>query len=210
MSSHSALHCTDWGYETSSRKWNRGHNGLHQLGQPVAPSILFPGRRFISPVCTRVGGCNILNIDLARRELPEFCFLWPFRRGSLLGRTGEKILPYLMEKGNGPSVSQSHVAAALRALQGQVGSHDSGGPSKLGMQSGDFTQPSSDIREDRDVKCETCHSADGPGSGTMTEIGLGPDQVEERGRGRQLWRRSGATDFEIWRAFSKSHQTKIL
>ena len=43
---------TDWGYETSSRKWNRGHNGLHQLGQPVAPSILFPGRRFISPVCT--------------------------------------------------------------------------------------------------------------------------------------------------------------
>ena len=36
----------------SSRKWNRGRNGLHQLGQPVAPSILFPGRRFISPVCT--------------------------------------------------------------------------------------------------------------------------------------------------------------
>ena len=25
------------------RKWNRGRNGLHQLGQPVAPSILFPG-----------------------------------------------------------------------------------------------------------------------------------------------------------------------
>ena len=24
------------------RKWNRGRNGLHQLGQPVAPSILFP------------------------------------------------------------------------------------------------------------------------------------------------------------------------
>ena len=24
------------------RKWNRGHNGLHQLGQLVAPSILFP------------------------------------------------------------------------------------------------------------------------------------------------------------------------
>ena len=23
-------------------KWNRGCNGLHQLGQPVAPSILFP------------------------------------------------------------------------------------------------------------------------------------------------------------------------
>ena len=44
--------CTDWGYETSPRKWNRGRNGLHQLGQPVAPSIIFPGRRFISPVCT--------------------------------------------------------------------------------------------------------------------------------------------------------------
>ena len=42
--------CTDWGYETSSRKWNRGSNGLHQLGQPVAPSILFPGRRVMSPV----------------------------------------------------------------------------------------------------------------------------------------------------------------
>ena len=24
------------------RKWNRGRNGLHQLGQPVAPSTLFP------------------------------------------------------------------------------------------------------------------------------------------------------------------------
>ena len=23
-------------------KWNRGRNGLHQLGQPVASSILFP------------------------------------------------------------------------------------------------------------------------------------------------------------------------
>ena len=43
---------TDWGYETSSRKWNIGRNGLHQLGLPVATSILFPGRRFISPVCT--------------------------------------------------------------------------------------------------------------------------------------------------------------
>ena len=44
---------TDWGYETSSRKWNRGRNGLHQLGQPVAPSIATytPGQRFISPVC---------------------------------------------------------------------------------------------------------------------------------------------------------------
>ena len=43
--------CTEWGYETSSRKWNRGCNGLHQLGQPVAPSIQFPGRCFTSPVC---------------------------------------------------------------------------------------------------------------------------------------------------------------
>ena len=33
--------CTDWGYGTSSRKWNRERNSLHQLGQPVAPSILF-------------------------------------------------------------------------------------------------------------------------------------------------------------------------
>ena len=32
---------TDWGYEMSSRKWNRGRNGLHQVGQPVAPFILF-------------------------------------------------------------------------------------------------------------------------------------------------------------------------
>ena len=45
------MYSTDWGCETSFRKWNRGCNGLHQLGQPVAPSILFPGRRFISPVC---------------------------------------------------------------------------------------------------------------------------------------------------------------
>ena len=44
--------CTDWGYEKSSRKWNRGRNGLHQLGLPVAPSILFPGRCFRSPVCS--------------------------------------------------------------------------------------------------------------------------------------------------------------
>ena len=45
------MYSTDWGCETSFRKWNRGCNGLHQLGQPVAPSIIFPGRRFISPVC---------------------------------------------------------------------------------------------------------------------------------------------------------------
>ena len=24
------------------RKWNRGRNGLHHLGAPIAPSILFP------------------------------------------------------------------------------------------------------------------------------------------------------------------------
>ena len=29
---HAWLYCTDWGYETSSRKWNRGRSGLHQLG----------------------------------------------------------------------------------------------------------------------------------------------------------------------------------
>ena len=34
--------CTLWIKRIEHRKWNRGHNGLHQLGQPVAPSILFP------------------------------------------------------------------------------------------------------------------------------------------------------------------------
>ena len=53
--------CTDWGYEMSSRTWNRGINGLHQLGQPVVPSILFPGRRFISPVCT---SCDELHLTI--------------------------------------------------------------------------------------------------------------------------------------------------
>ena len=31
-----------WIKRIEHRKWNRGCNGLHQLGQPVAPSILFP------------------------------------------------------------------------------------------------------------------------------------------------------------------------
>ena len=33
---------TGFAFRFEHRKWNRGHNGLHQLGQPVAPSILFP------------------------------------------------------------------------------------------------------------------------------------------------------------------------
>ena len=33
--------CTDWGYETSSRKWNRGRNGLHQLGSLLRPLFYF-------------------------------------------------------------------------------------------------------------------------------------------------------------------------
>ena len=36
------LDYTLWIKRIEHRKWNRGHNGLHQLGQPVAPSILFP------------------------------------------------------------------------------------------------------------------------------------------------------------------------
>ena len=34
--------CTGLAFRFEHRKWNRGCNGLHQLGQPVAPSILFP------------------------------------------------------------------------------------------------------------------------------------------------------------------------
>ena len=36
------LDYTLWIKRIEHRKWNRGRNGLHQLGQPVAPSILFP------------------------------------------------------------------------------------------------------------------------------------------------------------------------
>ena len=34
--------CTEFAFRIEHRKWNRGRNALHQLGQPVAPSILFP------------------------------------------------------------------------------------------------------------------------------------------------------------------------
>ena len=34
--------CTGFAFRFEHRKWNRGRNGLHQLGQPVAPSILLP------------------------------------------------------------------------------------------------------------------------------------------------------------------------
>ena len=33
---------TGFAFRFEHRKWNRGRNGLHQLGQPVAPSVLFP------------------------------------------------------------------------------------------------------------------------------------------------------------------------
>ena len=36
------MNCTGFAFRFEHRKWNRGCNGLHQLGQPVAPSILFP------------------------------------------------------------------------------------------------------------------------------------------------------------------------
>ena len=34
--------CTGFAFRFEHRKWNRGRNGLPQLGQPFAPSILFP------------------------------------------------------------------------------------------------------------------------------------------------------------------------
>ena len=36
------LPSTGFAFRIEHRKWNRGRNSLHQLGQPVAPSILFP------------------------------------------------------------------------------------------------------------------------------------------------------------------------
>ena len=62
--------CTDWEYEKSSRKWNRGRNGLHQLGQPVAPSILFPGRCFISPVCSSRNVTEVTEVAVQKKLLP--------------------------------------------------------------------------------------------------------------------------------------------
>ena len=38
----SPVHSTGFAFRFEHRKWNRGRNGLHQLGQPVAPSVLFP------------------------------------------------------------------------------------------------------------------------------------------------------------------------
>ena len=35
-------HSTGFAFRFERRKWNRGCNGLHQLGQPVAPSVPFP------------------------------------------------------------------------------------------------------------------------------------------------------------------------
>ena len=33
---------TVWIKRIERRKWNRGRNGLHQLGQPIVPSVLLP------------------------------------------------------------------------------------------------------------------------------------------------------------------------
>ena len=38
----SGFKSTGFAFRFEHRKWNRGRNGLHQLGQPVAPSVLFP------------------------------------------------------------------------------------------------------------------------------------------------------------------------
>ena len=56
---------TDWGYETSSRKYTRGRNRLPKLVQTIAPSIPFPGRRFISPVCTPLPSYRV-DLHLAK------------------------------------------------------------------------------------------------------------------------------------------------
>ena len=53
---------TLWIKMIEHRKWNEGRNGLHQLGQPVAPSILFPvcnppypqGTELAKKVCPRL------------------------------------------------------------------------------------------------------------------------------------------------------------
>ena len=107
------------------------------------------------------------------RRLPDFCFLWPVRRR---GKTGEKILPYLMEK-------RPHVAAArarlvrVRWLARSVRSHDSAAPRshQIRIAAGRFHATSLKCRRGsrRGIKCETCHSAGGPGSGTVTQIGFG-------------------------------------
>ena len=36
---HIAEYCTGFAFRFEHRKWNRGRNRLHQLGQPVGPSI---------------------------------------------------------------------------------------------------------------------------------------------------------------------------
>ena len=37
---------TGFTFRFEHRKWNRGRNGLHQLGQPVVPSVLFPAFKY--------------------------------------------------------------------------------------------------------------------------------------------------------------------
>ena len=59
------------------RKWNRGHNGLHHLGQPVASSILFPVFNPPDPQgsqwCIQVGpsGCRAQFVDITLKVLPQ-------------------------------------------------------------------------------------------------------------------------------------------
>ena len=51
------------------RPGNRGHNRLPKLVQTIAPSIPFPGRRFISPVCI-----SFPPLDFFSRTLNRGCY----------------------------------------------------------------------------------------------------------------------------------------
>ena len=53
----------------------RPGNGLHQLGQPVAPSIPFPGWRFISPVCINQSFCPVCGRGRCLSSSPVLKYL---------------------------------------------------------------------------------------------------------------------------------------
>ena len=142
--------------------------------------------------------CNILNLNLATKRLES--------------RLHPGILFSLAPLGaweNGrenPSVSDGEIAAARCRCVARSVPTTPNAPSKLGSQSGDFTQPPSKIRGDFDceLKRETCHSAGGPGSGNHdTDWIWRPGTEGGRGWPPLLERRIGATDFEISRAFSR-------
>ena len=53
----------------SHRKWNRGRIRLHELGQPIAPSIRFPVRHPIGSPCTKLKeGSKLISTKLLRRR----------------------------------------------------------------------------------------------------------------------------------------------